>query len=96
MNPETALRRRICAMITQEFPEAWWYHSAFPLRSGVPDLLICYRGRFVALEVKTLTGDIKPLQRHTIDEIRRCGGIGEFVRSVEEARKVLMGVSRGY
>ena len=89
MKPETYLRRRICDMIRREFPDAWVYHPAFMLRAGLPDLFICYRGRFIGLEVKTPIGTINPLQRYTLDEIKRCGGVGEFVRSVDEVRNVL-------
>lgn len=42
-------------------------------------------GVFVALEVKALKGKTTPAQRRFLSAIRKVGGIGEIVNSVEEA-----------
>ena len=45
-------------------------------RSGVPDLLICYKGRFIGMEVKAKDGRFKDeLQPINIREINDAGGI---------------------
>lgn len=57
---------------------------------GVPDLLACVRGRFVALEVKDPHGDPPTaLQLYTIDQIRAAGGIAAVVTSLEEVLALL-------
>ena len=43
-------------------------------RSGVPDLLCCVHGHFVAVEVKAQNGKPSPLQIHNCTEIRIAGG----------------------
>ena len=42
---------------------------------GVPDLLCCLNGRFIAIEVKADKGKPSPLQLHNIEKIRESGGI---------------------
>ena len=44
-------------------------------RSGVPDLVACYRCRFIGIECKS--GDKKPtaLQQKNLDDIEKEGGI---------------------
>lgn len=42
-------------------------------------------GRYLALEVKTPTGRIRPEQLQHLAAVRRFGGFGAVVRSVEEA-----------
>ena len=44
-------------------------------RSGVPDIIACYKGRFIAIECKS--GDNKPtlLQLRNIDDIKRNQGL---------------------
>ena len=37
--------------------------------SGIPDLLCCVNGHFVAIEVKAQNGKASPLQRFNCDEI---------------------------
>lgn len=44
-------------------------------RSGIPDLLCCVNGRFVAVEVKSETGRPTALQVWNIERIREAGGI---------------------
>lgn len=57
--------------------------------SGVPDLLCCVEGRFVAFEVKRPGEEPTPLQLYTIGEIRQAGGIAEVVESLEDCLRVL-------
>ena len=44
-------------------------------RAGVPDILACVRGRFVAIEVKASTGKPSELQLYNVRQIRQAGGI---------------------
>ena len=56
---------------------------------GVPDLLACYKGRFIGIEVKNETGKTSPLQDYNLASIKRAGGISLVARSVEDVSKVL-------
>ena len=44
-------------------------------RSGVPDIIVCYKGKFIGIECKS--GDNKPtlLQLRNIDDIKRNQGL---------------------
>lgn len=66
-------------------PQAWIYVTADRWRSGIPDVLMCHHGRFIALEVKTPRGRLAPIQRVTLEHITRAGGIAHVVCTVEEA-----------
>lgn len=44
-------------------------------KAGVPDILACVNGYFVAIEVKAENGKASPLQLHNRDLIRGAGGI---------------------
>lgn len=57
--------------------EGAWYVKFFAnsyTRSGIPDLLCCINGYFVAVEVKAQSGHPSPLQIHHCTEIRISGG----------------------
>lgn len=45
-------------------------------KSGIPDILICCKGRVVAVEVKATKGTPSPVQISTLREIRKAGGYG--------------------
>lgn len=51
----------------------YWGGGQFT-KSGVPDLLICCNGYFVAVEVKAENGKPSELQLYNIDEIKKAGG----------------------
>lgn len=44
-------------------------------RAGVPDLLACVNGYFVAIEVKAENGKPSELQLWNVEQIRKAGGI---------------------
>lgn len=43
-------------------------------RSGVPDIIICYRGRFLAVECKAGYNKPTALQEKEMADIRKAGG----------------------
>ena len=90
---ETALQRKIVKAIKQRWPEAWVYHPADHIRKGIPDLLICLKGQFIAIEVKLpgLGKKSQPtaLQRHTLEKIRDAGGAVMVATTIEDAMWVL-------
>ncbi len=55
---------------------------------GILDIIGCWEGKYVELEVKTERGRLSPEQKARIEEITRAGGIAEVVRSVEDVHRV--------
>jgi hypothetical protein len=49
-------------------------------RSGTPDRIICYKGMFIALELKKENGVISPLQKKHAAEILHSGGVHWFLK----------------
>lgn len=64
-------------------------HGGLYGRAGLPDIIVCFNGLFIGLEVKTDSGELTPLQSATIKRIRDCGGIAEVVRSVEDVINII-------
>ena len=52
----------------------YWGGSVYT-QAGVPDLLVCYKGKFIGIEVKAETGHASELQLNTIEQIKKAGGI---------------------
>lgn len=57
--------------------------------TGGADLIGCYRGRFIALELKSPKGKVRPEQIEFRKQVRYAGGICETIRSVEEFHEVM-------
>jgi Holliday junction resolvase len=55
-----------------------WYVKYFAngyTKRGVPDLLCCVNGYFLAIEVKAENGKPSELQKWNVSKIRHCGGL---------------------
>ena len=73
--PHNALRKEICEYLSSI---GAWHHCASTHgygRSGVPDILACYRGRFVSIEVKVAPDKPSPWQHREGLAIERAGGL---------------------
>lgn len=70
---------------------AWCYHphGAGAAMAGAPDLLVCYRSKFLGLEVKRPGKNATKLQAHTLEEITEAGGVSSVVYSVEDVKDIL-------
>ena len=59
--------------------ESWfikyWAGSKFT-KEGIPDILICDNGIFIAIEVKAQNGKPTLIQLITLEKIRKAGGYG--------------------
>lgn len=60
-------------------------------KAGVPDVICCYKGRFIAIEVKRpeTIKNVSKLQAYNLDLIHSAGGIGFVAYSKEHVQKVL-------
>ena len=50
------------------------------MKAGIPDLLVCYKGHFLGLELKTDTGKPSELQLAHLKMIHKAGGMSMLVR----------------
>ncbi|MDL2317712.1 VRR-NUC domain-containing protein [Eubacteriales bacterium OttesenSCG-928-A19] len=64
-------------------------HGGMYGTAGLPDIICCYRGMYVAFEVKTEKGRLTKLQEVMIRRIREARGEAHKVTSVEEVQHIL-------
>lgn len=72
----------------------FWFkvHGSAYQTTGIPDILGCYKGRFVAFEVK-LPGrenTLSPRQRLMLLRVRQHGGTSAMITSTRGALNVIM------
>ena len=68
---------------------AWKTHGNQYSQAGIPDIIACVGGRFVAFEVKTQSGKLTKLQEITIQRINEAKGQAFKVTSVKEVKDAL-------
>lgn len=68
-------------------------------KAGVPDILVCYKGLFLGLEVKRPKNPSKTheaLQAYHQQAIRDNGGISQIVTSVDDVKKLLNSIDQEF
>jgi len=65
----------------------WFKSHGSPMQlAGIPDIIGCYRGRFISFEVKRGPGyQPTKLQLFMMGRIRTAGGIAALIHTVEQA-----------
>lgn len=60
-------------------------------KKGVPDLLVCYKGRFYGIEVKQpgKERNTSPLQEYNLELIRKAGGTAFVASDIQTILKGL-------
>lgn len=67
----------------------WKEHGGPYGTSGIPDIICCYKGRFVGMECKLPGGRLTELQKRAISKINAAGGIARRVESVGDAKAII-------
>lgn len=74
MTPEGKVKKRVKEILTEA---GAYYHMSVPTGYGrsTLDFLVCYQGRFIAIETKSMGKPLKPRQQAIAKEIREAWGI---------------------
>lgn len=85
MREEKSLQNK-CIRWLKRQPDCWFFKVSGSAcqTPGVPDLVICWHGKFVGVELKSPTGKPEPVQLATIDMILRAGGVAFITNSFDE------------
>ncbi len=67
----------------------WKEHGGQYGTAGIPDIIVCYKGRFIAFECKRPGGRPTLLQKITMNKIQKANGIVKIVTSVDEVKKII-------
>jgi len=66
-------------------------------KKGVPDLLVCYKGKFIGIEMKTPStrGNLSDLQWYNLTAISKAGGYGIVGVLLEDVSRILKEIDNG-
>lgn len=83
MTPEGKVKKKVTDILKKHdvyyfFPATGGYG-----RSGVPDIVCCFHGRFLAIECKANGNNPTALQTREMDKINEAGGMAIVVRDTD-------------
>ena len=58
--------------------------KAMGLRAGTPDIVLCWKGRMIGIELKASRGRVSPAQVETHDAIPLAGGVVTTCRTLDD------------
>lgn len=93
MTPEGRIKKQIKEYLDSMRPDIWYYLAQDKFTIGIPDIIICYRGWFIALEVKRPEYSSRERKKVTLQKliggkIEKSGGIFEIVSSLDEVVRI--------
>ena len=75
MTPEAKVKASVVKLL-KKYEVYYFFPATHGFgRSGVPDIVCCVNGHFLAIEVKAGTNKPTALQVREIEAIRRCNGV---------------------
>lgn len=75
MKPETKFQNKVLKDL-KKIPNLWVLKTQEKTRRGVPDLIICANGKFIAAEIKSNNkAIISPIQHFELKCIENSGGL---------------------
>ena len=79
MTPEKKVKDKVVKLLKKY--DAYYFYPVMGGygRSGIPDIISCYKGRFIAIECKAGKNQPTALQVDNIKRIRASGGIAVVV-----------------
>jgi Holliday junction resolvase len=73
--PERKVKEKVVTVL-KEYGAYYFFPATYGLgRAGVPDIIACYNGFFVAIECKAGKGTTTALQERELHRIRMAGGL---------------------
>ena len=72
----------------------WKEHGGQYGTAGIPDLIVCYKGKFIAFEAKVGKNKATPLQDATIKRIIQAGGYALVVRTLDEVKEIIEALAK--
>ena len=93
MTPEAKVKKKVVQQL--KLLDAYYFYPVTGGygRSGVPDIVGCYKGKFFAIECKAGTNKPTPLQTLNLEQIMLTGGIALVINeeNIESVYSILLG-----
>jgi Holliday junction resolvase len=89
MQPEARLGHKIMDALRAHGAFVFKVHGSGLMMAGLPDLIVCYRGYFIGIEVKMPGNKASARQLFVHKQIRRAGGIVVVAYSMDDVDEAL-------
>ena len=86
---ESKLQRKIQDYLKRKGCYEFKVHGSVYMKSGIPDIIACYKGKFIGIECKIGKNKMSRSQEENRDHILEAGGIHILAYSLEDVKNIL-------
>lgn len=86
---ERQLTTIILKYLKMRYPNGIYFKICDKFTSGIPDILGCIQGKFIAIEVKAGKANPTLMQKHILTMIKFAYGIAGVCRHVKDVEELL-------
>ena len=79
MTPEAKVKKKVVRILKEAGAYYFYPVTGGFCRSCVPDVVACYKGRFIGIECKAGKNKPTPLQQKNLDDITKEGGLAYVI-----------------
>lgn len=89
--PEARVKKKVVAILKEAGAYYFYPVTGGYGRSGVPDIIACYKGMFIGIECKAGNNKPTPLQNKNLKDITDAGGVAKVINenNIHEVREFL-------
>jgi hypothetical protein len=81
---EASITKSIRALLKSQGIWHFKLHQGLGSTPGIPDIIGIWKGKFLAIEVKTRLGKLSEQQIQKLDEINQAGGLAFVARNIDD------------
>lgn len=89
VNNETHLQKKIQKYLISKGCYEFKVHGSLYMKAGIPDIICCYKGKFIAIETKVGKNKMSELQKIHKEQILYAGGIHILAYSLDDVKKII-------
>jgi|TARA_R100000951_G_scaffold100024_3_gene90642 Holliday junction resolvase len=89
--PEARVKKKVVAILKEAGAYYFYPVTGGYGRSGVPDIIACYKGMFIGIECKAGNNKPTPLQNKNLKDIADAGGVAKVINenNIHEVKEFL-------
>lgn len=89
--PESKVKKKVVELLKAAGAYYFYPVTSGYGQSGVPDIIVCHKGRFIAIECKAGTNKPTKLQKKNLSDIAANGGVALVVNelNIDDVSRVL-------
>ena len=86
---ETKLQRKIQAYLRSKGCYEFKVHGSVYMRNGIPDIIACYKGKFIGIECKVNNNTMSELQKTNKKMILDARGIHILAYKLDDVKNII-------